>query len=385
MRLSANRTPQQWSSAMMQPPAIACPFTAATTGFFAGRFAEAGATVALVARDRAALESLAAELGGTAHPTDLLDPEQLGRLVHRVEDDAGAVDVLVNNAGLAHEGPLWEHSAEELEAQVRLNLVAPLELCRQAVPRMLRRGGGHLVNVASLAAVASVPGMTAYAATKAGLAHGGAALRDELRGLPIAVTTVMVGGVPTELLAQGERYGPFRKSFQRLRRIQLLPDTDADDLAVAGEEPEVSGRRGGDLGGELAAGVQQPHVGAADPLLGTVRAHHAGDHGLLGEVDPGRQRRGLVRCAAAIGGDRRGSLRRLPGWLGQGLRHVSRSGARRIRSEELAGMLRDLAVMTSAGIPVLEALQGSLEAPLADVAPGAGDVGPDVDAHTRGT
>jgi uncharacterized protein len=199
----------------------------------ATRFADAGATVALVARDRAALESLAAELGGTAHPTDLLEPEQLERLVHRVEDDAGAVDVLVNNAGLAHEGPLWENDARQLEAQVRLNLIVPLELCRQAVPRMLRRGGGHLVNVASLAAVAAVPGMTTYAATKAGLAHGTAALRDELKGLPIAVTTVMVGGVPTDLLAQGESYGPFRKSFQRLRRLQLVPDTAADDLALA--------------------------------------------------------------------------------------------------------------------------------------------------------
>ena len=51
------------------------------------------------------------------------------------------------------------------------------------------------------------------------------------------------------------------------------------------------------------------------------------------------------------------SLRRLPAWLGQGLRQVSRSGARRIRSEELAGMLRDLAVMTAAGIPMIDALQ----------------------------
>jgi short-subunit dehydrogenase len=109
----------------------------------------------------------------------------------------------------------------------------PLELCRQAVPRMLRRGGGHLVNVASLAAIASVPGMTTYAATKAGIAHGSAALRDELRGLPIGVTTVFVGGVPTELLAHGEEYRPFARSFARLRRIQLVPDTDPDDLAAA--------------------------------------------------------------------------------------------------------------------------------------------------------
>lgn len=196
-------------------------------------FARAGATVALVARDGSALESLAVQLGGTAHPADLLDAEQLRRLVHRVEDEAGAIDVLVNNAGLAYEGPLWESTADQVDAQIRLNLTAPLELCRQAVPRMLRRGGGHLVNVASLAALASVPGMTTYAATKAGLAHGTAALRDELKGLPIGVTSVMVGGVPTDMLATGESYAPFHQAFDRLRKIQLVPDTAAEDLAAA--------------------------------------------------------------------------------------------------------------------------------------------------------
>src|SRR4051812_18889134 len=77
-------------------------------------FAGAGAKVALVARDGAALEALAAELGGTAHPADLLDPEQVGRLIHRVEDDAGAIDVLVNNAGLHVPGTMWDYSAEQL-------------------------------------------------------------------------------------------------------------------------------------------------------------------------------------------------------------------------------------------------------------------------------
>lgn len=220
--------------------------TGATRGIgrsLATAFAAAGANVALVARDGAALGELAATLGGSAHPADLLDPEQLGRLIHRVEDEAGPVDVVVNNAGMAVEGPLWEHGDGDVDAQVRLNLVAPLELCRQAIPRMLRRGGGHLVNVASLAALASVPGMTTYAATKAGLAHGSAALRDELKGLPIAVTTVMVGGVPTDLLAAGEAYPPFHHAFARLRRIQLVPDTDADVLAAAVVQGVQRGRR----------------------------------------------------------------------------------------------------------------------------------------------
>jgi short-subunit dehydrogenase len=196
-------------------------------------FAGAGATVALVARDGDALRTLAGELGGTAHPADLLDPEQLGHLIHRVEDEAGAIDVLVNNAGLAVDGPLWEHGDDDIARQIQLNLTAPLELCRQVIPRMLRRGSGHLVNVASLAAVASVPGMSAYAATKAGLAHGTAALRDELKGLPIDVTTVLVGGVPTDMLATGESYPPFHQAFDRLRKIQLVPDTAPETLAAA--------------------------------------------------------------------------------------------------------------------------------------------------------
>ena len=195
--------------------------------------AGAGATVALLARDAAALDALAAELGGTAHPTDLLDPSQREGLLRRVEDEVGPVDVLVNNAGIGSTGAHWDTTAAEVAAQIELNLLAPLELCRQAIPLMVERGRGHLVNVASLAAVASVPGMTTYAATKAGLSHGTSALRDELTGLPIGVTTVMVGGVPTDLLHQGEEYAPFHKAFDRLRRIQLSPDTPADKLAAA--------------------------------------------------------------------------------------------------------------------------------------------------------
>jgi short-subunit dehydrogenase len=200
----------------------------------AGAFAGAGATVALAARSEEPLRKLAAELGGTAHPTDLLDPAQAATLVQRVEDEAGPVDVLVNNAGIGATGALWDFAPEEIERTVRLNLSVPLELCRQAIPRMLRRGGGHLVNIASLAAVASVPGMTHYAGTKAGLAHASSALRLELKGLPIGVTTVLVGGVPTDMLTDGEAaYAPFHKGFRRLRRTQLVPDTPIDTLVAA--------------------------------------------------------------------------------------------------------------------------------------------------------
>ena len=63
-------------------------------------FAGVGAIVAVVARSQDAIQTLAAELGGTAHPADLSNPTQVATLIQRVEDEAGPIDVLVNNAGL---------------------------------------------------------------------------------------------------------------------------------------------------------------------------------------------------------------------------------------------------------------------------------------------
>ena len=207
-------------------------------------FAGAGATVALVARSEGPLRELADRLKGTAHPTDLLEPEQVATLVQRVEDEAGPVDVVVNNAGIGTAGALWELPPGDIERTVRLNLTVPLELCAQAIPRMLRRRGGHIVNVASMAAVGLVPGLAAYAGTKAGLFHAAAGLRYDLGGLPIGVTTVLVGPVPTDMLLTGEaNYAPTKRGFDRLRRLQLMPDTAAGTLAAAVVKGVVKDRR----------------------------------------------------------------------------------------------------------------------------------------------
>src|SRR3954452_23896743 len=88
----------------------------------ATRFAEAGATVALVARSADAIEKLASNLGGTAHPADLGDPAQVSTLVNRIEDEAGPIDVLVNNAGIDIENCFWDHSAEDVSRIVQINL-----------------------------------------------------------------------------------------------------------------------------------------------------------------------------------------------------------------------------------------------------------------------
>ncbi|HEV3225887.1 MAG TPA: SDR family oxidoreductase [Acidimicrobiales bacterium] len=191
----------------------------------ARRFSIAGASVALVARSADAIEKLAADLGGTAHPADLADPTQVATLINHVEDEAGPVDVLVNNAGVDLEDAFWDHTPDEVDRIVRVNLTTPMELCRQVIPRMLRRGRGHIVNVSSLAACGVYPGLAAYSATKAGLSQFTAGLRADLKKLPIGTTLVEMAGVPTDMLASVDSYKPTAESFKRGYRLHLVTDT----------------------------------------------------------------------------------------------------------------------------------------------------------------
>jgi len=194
-------------------------------------FAGAGAKVALAARTEAALRTLADEIGGTVHPVDLADPVQVATFVHRVEDEAGPVDVLVNNAGIDITKAITDTTEEELRRITQVNFVAPAELCRQAIPRMLRRGQGHIVNISSLAGVAVFPGLVAYSSTKAALSHFTAGLRADLKKLPIGTTLVELGPIPTDMLEHVDSYEPTSKSFRRLYRLQLVVDVPREDVA----------------------------------------------------------------------------------------------------------------------------------------------------------
>src|SRR3954462_3526623 len=179
----------------------------------ARRFAARGARVALVARTEPAIKDLAAELDGTAHPADLSDPHDVRGLIERIEGDGGPIDVLVNNAGIDELGRFDRKSAEDVERAFRVNLVSPAELCRQAIPGMLERGRGHIVNVSSLAGTAVFPGLVAYSSTKAGLSQLTAGLRAELRGTPLRTTLVELGPIPTDMLDRVQAYEPTRESF----------------------------------------------------------------------------------------------------------------------------------------------------------------------------
>jgi short-subunit dehydrogenase len=189
--------------------------------------------VALVARSEGPLKELAAELGGTAFPTDLTDPVATEALMARVEADGGPVDVLVNNAGIDLAGAFTTTSPADLEQIFRVNLLTPVQLCRQVIPGMLRRGRGHIVNVSSLAGTAVFPGLVAYSSTKSGLTHFTSGLRADLKGMPVKTTVVELGPIPTAMLDHVDDYQPTSRSFRRFYRMQLLVDIPREKVAAA--------------------------------------------------------------------------------------------------------------------------------------------------------
>lgn len=207
-------------------------------------FAGAGATVALVARTQDSIRALAAELGGTAHPADLSDPKQVATLISHVEDEAGPIDVLVNNAGVGGTAAAFTDAPDEnLRRVTEVNYLAPAELCRQAIPRMLGRGGGHIVNISSIAGCSVFPGLTTYSASKAALSHFTAGLRADLRGLAIGTTLVELGPIPTDMLAETEDYEPTAKSFRRFYRTRLVVDVPREKVADEVVAAVQKGRR----------------------------------------------------------------------------------------------------------------------------------------------
>ncbi|KGN40786.1 SDR family NAD(P)-dependent oxidoreductase [Knoellia aerolata] len=203
----------------------------------ARRLAVRGARVTLLARTPDALAALARSTGGTAFPADLCDPDGveglqgLHGLVNRVEAEQGPVDVLVNNAGAETTGFLTDLTAEDLRRTVDLNLTAPLELCRQVLPGMLARGRGHLVNVSSLAGVATFPGLAVYGGSKAGLTHATSGLRADLRGTPVGTLAVEIGPVVSEMMDRIGRHRPSEAAFDRVLRARLLTLLDPDHVA----------------------------------------------------------------------------------------------------------------------------------------------------------
>jgi short-subunit dehydrogenase len=161
----------------------------------AREFTRRGARMALAGRNETELASVAERAvsdGGfaLALPFDLSAPSGHADLVDRAERALGAIDVLVNNAGVSRFGPFAEEDEAAIRRVIDVNLTAPMLLARAALPGMLKRGNGQIVNVGSAFGSIAFPGFAAYSTTKFALRGFSEALRRELAGSGVTVTYV---------------------------------------------------------------------------------------------------------------------------------------------------------------------------------------------------
>jgi len=195
--------------------------------------ASRGAKVIGVARSTGALNDAMHAINGVAYPCDLAETAQRTDLIGRLEAIHGPIDVVVNNAGIDDTKMFAQASALDVERVITLNQVVPIELMRQAVPLMRSRGAGHVVNISSLAAAGGFAGMTLYASSKAGLSGFHRVLRHELKGSPVGLSLVEIGPIPTDMLANVKNVRAAEQMFNRLRRLQLLPEVPRERVAEA--------------------------------------------------------------------------------------------------------------------------------------------------------
>ena len=167
-------------------------------------FAEAGANLMLVARNRKNLEAIAAELRDKARvaifPMDVSDADSCADLVKKTVFEFGRIDVLVNNAGFHARGNVEAVTADELARTIDVNLRAPIVLMRLVLPHIHESGGGAIINVASLAGRTPVPGSAAYSASKFGLRAFTFSLAEEIRDSGIKLAVVSPGPIATQFI-----------------------------------------------------------------------------------------------------------------------------------------------------------------------------------------
>ena len=207
-------------------------------------FAQAGAKVALGARRTDRVEALAGrieEAGGTALALelDVADEASANAFVTTAAERLGGLDVLVNNAGVMLLGPIAGADTEHWRRMIDVNVLGLLYCTHAALPIMREGGGGHVVNVSSVAGRFARAGSGVYNLTKFGVNAFSEALRQETIGQGIRVTMIEPGYVETELQSHNE--GPVLEQIHGMRDQMdgevLVPEDIAEGILYAVARP----------------------------------------------------------------------------------------------------------------------------------------------------
>ena len=129
---------------------------------------------------------------------DVTDAQAIDALVHTIETEIGAIDVLVNNAGYGHEGILEESTLDELRNQFEVNVFGPAALIKAVLPHMRARRRGHILNITSMGGFITMPGIAWYCGSKFALEGISEVLAKEVAAFGIHVTAVAPGSFRTD-------------------------------------------------------------------------------------------------------------------------------------------------------------------------------------------
>lgn len=207
----------------------------------AAEFAAHGHDLALVARREDALHEVGERLADrhgvdyAAIPMDLAADGAAEALVAAVDDRELTVSVLVNNVGIGTYGPFADVPAEDDRRLLDLNVVLPTALTKAFLPRMIERGSGRILNVASAAAFQPGPLMATYYASKSYVLSFTEAIAEELRGTGVSATALCPGPVDTEFQ---ERAGEAMLGS----RIGTWTFQPVEDVAHAGVRGTLTGQ-----------------------------------------------------------------------------------------------------------------------------------------------
>ena len=203
---------------------------------FAHILGDAGVACVVVARRGDRLRELAARYPGfEVLEADLQSDDGIAAVAERIAADTDPVDLLVNNAGFGTSGPFHETEVDRATGQIDLNVRALVALTHGAVNTFRARGGGHILNVSSVASFQASPNMAVYAATKSFVTSFSEAVHEENRAHNVKVSALCPGFVATEF--QAVSGGADR--FTRTPRLLWLK---ADDVARAGLDGVVKNR-----------------------------------------------------------------------------------------------------------------------------------------------
>lgn len=237
--------------------------TGATGGLgvaIARALAARGARLVLTGRRMEALDELARETGGEVVEADLSRRGGPARLA----EAAGAVEILVSNAGLPGSGPIDDYTGEQIDRAIDVNLRAPMLLTHALLPGMAARGRGQLVFLSSLAAKITTPGSAIYAATKFGLRGFSLALRQDLHGTGVgssAIFPTMVrdAGMFADTGAELPRWAPALPGPEDVAAAVIR--------AIERDRAEVDVAPAGMRAAALAAGVAPETVARLNRLI----------------------------------------------------------------------------------------------------------------------